>query len=296
MENEFVWTDELVFEFTNFYDEYAKNNKITWTSVVVEEFKKSKSKELSKERPPIGIKPEWLCKEERLEAIDAAISRHKEVECSIPESWLMERMEIIYWLDDHEKSKELSKEKDYEILSISSKKDGAGWTCDKTGFEYYLKNGYEICQVKRLPDGEIFTIGEITGGNNKIHEFKIEQDLRLTVVMQSFLTNIQSLTKLKEPIALFTTEDGVEIHRGDSYVKVNNYSDYSVVTGFVAEDNQDNYKGLKFSTEEKAKNWVSLNKVLFSAKEIFSVSAKYGFSIVAFENDIQDLVKQKING
>ena len=73
----------------------------------------------------------------------------------------------------------------------------------------------------------------------------------------------------KEP--LFTTEDNIPVFKGTSYVKLNNYSDWSIVTGFVAESSHENYQGLKFSTEEAAEEYTLMNKPLLSLNDLLSV-------------------------
>lgn len=70
---------------------------------------------------------------------------------------------------------------------------------------------------------------------------------------------------------LFLSADGVKIYKGDSYVRVNNYSDFCLVTGFVAEGAQDSYNGLKFSTEEAAKDYILRNKPCLSLQNLLDV-------------------------
>jgi len=59
----------------------------------------------SVERPPIGIMPEWIWKEERLKEIDTAMSRYVEYHKNIPEEWLTESAEIREWLFKRKKIK-----------------------------------------------------------------------------------------------------------------------------------------------------------------------------------------------
>lgn len=125
-------------------------------------------------------------------------------------------------------------EKSYEILSIISPtgvvykkdsqiKDAFCYEDGKAPFFYIKMLEFKIQSVKRLSDGEIFTvgdsveyedekyhIGEIKIDNNKI---KIKFATGFYVWLEMNDGNLYQLKKCKKP--LFTTEDGVEIFEGD---------------------------------------------------------------------------------
>lgn len=178
-------------------------------------------------------------------------------------------------------------------------KDSCSWrTCT-----YILTKATrcKIHSVKRLSDGEVFIVGDsvsatdniffdwedkmsnIKSGtwlidyyNTTIKEFKFIDDVICIVYScknQRFGQPLEFVKKLNNK-PLFKTEDGVEVFKGDSYCKVNNYSNYSVVIGFVAQGAQDNYKGLKFSTKEAADEYVKMNKPEFSRNQIIEMLDK----------------------
>jgi len=47
-------------------------------------------------KPPKGIIPEYLWKEQRLQDIDAAIKRYQEAGCAISTAWIFERNNLLY--------------------------------------------------------------------------------------------------------------------------------------------------------------------------------------------------------
>lgn len=87
-----------------------------------------------------------------------------------------------------------------------------------------------------------------------------------------FINDFKKSKEVKPKIRCFTTEDGVQLFKGDSYVKLNNYSDWSIVIGFIAEGNGDMYKGLKFSTKEAAQEWIIWNKPVLSLADVMASS------------------------
>jgi hypothetical protein len=54
-----------------------------------------------KVKPPIGIIAQWRIKEMRIDDIDAAIERYREANYAIPKEWLVERYELLAWLNQH---------------------------------------------------------------------------------------------------------------------------------------------------------------------------------------------------
>jgi len=47
-------------------------------------------------KPPIGIIPEYIWKERRLKAIDAAIKRYQKAGLAISTEWIFERNRLLY--------------------------------------------------------------------------------------------------------------------------------------------------------------------------------------------------------
>lgn len=95
-------------------------------------------------RPPIGLKPLWLVKEQRLRDIQQAISRFNEANYAIPEEWQIEIKELTEWLNKYLPSRQ---EKKYTAADMrkcwdkarekASPYSGSGYFIET--FEGYLK-------------------------------------------------------------------------------------------------------------------------------------------------------------
>lgn len=121
-------------------------------------------------------------------------------------------------------------EKDYEILSFM---DNLNIITNNLGGQHEkncLNNKhFNIHSVKRLSDGEVFTIGDKTctpGNIYPIAEFTIS-DTENTILVSSYYENsrsgsynirLKNVIKSKKP--LFITEDGVDIFEGDYFCRV----------------------------------------------------------------------------
>ncbi len=202
-------------------------------------------------------------------------------------------------------------EKDYEILSIKSKTNSeirkVKIDIDDNNKlflqrneenQYFLHSDtflyifqyYNIHSVKRLSDGEIFTIGdkirfideslEETYPCRIIKNFKIK-DNTIIAVCDSNIVEIllKNLKKVKQP--LFTTEDGVDIFEGNVvyYVEteeepelcfiVNEYTVLKYPGRFISD------KSLhSFSTKEKAEEYIIMNKPCLSINDVKSCYGK----------------------
>lgn len=180
-------------------------------------------------------------------------------------------------------------EKDYEILSfihngehqvkidtiIKIKNGFLDSTSQKLPLEHYLNaKCWNINSVKRLSDGEVFTVGDVVDerlSNYKSHtisKFRIHfNELCIYSVKGSLNVNLQLcfLNKLKQP--LFTTEDGKDVYENDfvfetindeKYFKVS-FTKNSIMTG----KNSRKY----FSTEKLAQDYINSTKVLFCTED-----------------------------
>ena len=156
---------------------------------------------------------------------------------------------------------------------------------------------YKIHSIKRLSDGEIFTIGDkVVGYNNSIAKIKTidlvgEISLNIgTDKHEGF--SLKNLKKSKQP--LFTTEDGVDIFEGDEYFYINsNFRDPWNIINTKADcpemiNVEDlNYK--RFSTKEKAEEYILMNKPLLSLSDVWdNLKVKYQKEVLKF-------VKSKLN-
>jgi hypothetical protein len=174
-------------------------------------------------------------------------------------------------------------EKDYEILSFVNKQDprpiiydicenGLYSACNKrigsfTADECLNRYKNAIYSVKRLSDGEVFTIGDkITPTHQDvdfeyINSFQIENNI---CNFNSYRKSIKDLIKIKQP--LFATEDGVDIFEGGIFCEVtNNFSLGINVKIKVYESSK------TFSTKEKAEEYILMNKPCLSINDILSI-------------------------
>lgn len=172
-------------------------------------------------------------------------------------------------------------EVDYEILSFNCKakditSDGAylwnstfnEWFHCKDDLDSIIKK-YGIKSVKRLSDGEVFTIGDtianMCNSEQKITELYIHKDDKKMCVYTSTTCRftIDNINKVKTP--LFTTEDGVEVFdKKTSYYLVSN--DFKVC--FSSWFSQADLPFKTFSTKEKAEEYIINNKPCLSFNDI----------------------------
>ena len=190
-------------------------------------------------------------------------------------------------------------EKDYEILSLIE--DKLIYNCDKYSKDYinqlFNTIGVNIHSVKRLSDGEIFTVGDkVVGYNNSIAKIKTidlvgEISLNIgTDKHEGF--SLKNLKKSKQP--LFTTEDGVDIFEGDNYCYFRFHSwtcDNAIANKEFYYQDKFSKNSLYFSTKEKAEEYILMNKPCLSLKEVLDIVSFLDRS----EKKLKELVKQKLN-
>ncbi len=153
--------------------------------------------------------------------------------------------------------------KDYEILSLRTK----GFYISKSPWldlDYMLNvEKCDIFSIKRLSDGEVFTVGDKTNAGI-IKEFQTHGN-HVMVKTDGGLTTLDGLCIKKQP--LFTTEDGVDIFEGDKYYYVDENIELFHVRKAIHTSGQDEYFKY-FSTKEKAEEYISLNKPKYSEKQV----------------------------
>jgi hypothetical protein len=193
-------------------------------------------------------------------------------------------------------------EKDYEILAFRCENHNKPYVKHSNGkFAFAHENGFStvddllsgttfniIHSIKRLSDGEIFTVGDETNFG-KINKFRIEDLKSLKDNFGVFFTNkeigqlsikfnrkedgtnwnIQWLTNtklVKKP--LFTTEDGVEIFEGDSYrvINKNTFFTHPCTCDKYSSIEEKNF--IKFSTKKAAEAYILMNKPCLSFNDI----------------------------
>jgi len=187
-------------------------------------------------------------------------------------------------------------EVDYEILSFKNINSGSLvelhsnnlYCCKESGTykgigvqtkEHCInKDSLSIFSVKRLSDGEVFTIGDYFNFKNqphtlnqKIKEFSISSEKGfkngIYILYENGFGHIDTIIKTKTP--LFTTEDGVEIFEGDSFSWFCIHNE-----GWTAHNEIGNpsisFSGnaKTFSSKEKAEQYILMNKPCLSLNDI----------------------------
>jgi len=164
----------------------------------------------------------------------------------------------------------------------------------------------KINSVKRIADGEIFTLGDNTT-LGIITEIEINKNCRYSEIQLTFQNTIADLycpnsndkskflVKKKEKEPLLITEDGIPLYHNDRYyfLNTNTYvlSDLSYLIGKHSDEYTNIKYGKYFSTLESANEYIIKNKPCLSLREIFNCStiSELGQSI------LYDKVKQKLN-
>lgn len=222
------------------------------------------------------------------------------------------------------------KEAEYEILSFIDMNNGnifddIKWSVYFKDKMYYSKvtdtwvnekhgKNYVIHSVKRISDGQIFTIGDRVKyynrytAINKIYynehsqlSFKVEgTEAPLTGV---FMENNLHFKKINKPI--FITEDGVELYQGD---EINSVHKETLVlncntneSGIVGDNFISNDKYLYFSTKKAAEKYILLNKHRFSIQEISDLLKEWMYKghrsnliMPGFQEYLENVVKNKL--
>jgi len=183
-------------------------------------------------------------------------------------------------------------EKDYEILSYLKKGSTTCTTTKRRGGENH-EEYWKIYSVKRLSDGEVFTVGDTamtegSRGRHTIRQFRLRykcigKDATGTYLYGDLDTIwidweegcggnwLESTVKEKNPI--FLTDDGKDIFDGDKVWYVNKRDFYK--SYFIASKTQSFFSGTMayFLTEAAASDYIRKNKVLFTTedgKDIFA--------------------------
>lgn len=167
---------------------------------------------------------------------------------------------------------------------------------------------FEIYQVRRESDDEVFTIGDtyITKVNRKVRTIKLiflnEGSICIhdsPEIFEEFDCELHHLIKSKQP--LFTTEDGVDIYDDsltpycvDTFWTIINFFPKRTMKGFTINPNSgDKY----FSSKEKAEEFIMMNKPCLSLKDVASIYPginKIHKSSSHQAEKLKELVKQKL--
>ena len=175
-------------------------------------------------------------------------------------------------------------EKDYEILSQSI---GIKLADPQKGYEVVKSTTPIIHSVKRLSDGEVFTVGDLITGYS-YEDARSIQTIKICcytgiIKLEQILgyTDLRDATKAKQPF--FATCNGKDIFEGDEvwYVnKENFYYDY-----FIAKRNVSFFSDINvyFLTRVEAEEYIKKNKVLFTTED--GVDIKEGDTYYLVDTD-----------
>lgn len=213
-------------------------------------------------------------------------------------------------------------ELDYEILGFFNKMNKRVYHFDKASKNFcsidgfhnnvnydYCVGHYDIHSVKNLYDGEVFTIRDkvkskrgTDNDSSLITKIYIDNNRDAKpvggLIIQTggyYQAKINEITKVKTP--LFSTEDGVAIFEGDDFFFPNTHA--WVVSKTTADAKMIHHvievnKYKTFSSEEKAEEYVLLNKPCLSLTEI----SKFYKHLLHFNNGnsmgLRNLVKSKL--
>lgn len=173
----------------------------------------------------------------------------------------------------------------------------------------------DIYSIKRLSDGEIFSIGDKcnpTGVNQKNQQYVtkiwITVSGYLRISSQNFCLNLNTVEHTR--VILFTTEDGVDIYEGDSYFGIQageHNGDQNLIahnqwtvfeydpTTMTVDLTNTNIK--RFKDKLNAENYVLLNKPCLSlndVSEVYVTANRLNESKGSTSERIQTLTKTKL--
>jgi hypothetical protein len=182
----------------------------------------------------------------------------------------------------------------YEILLICTN-SFFGNTASKIDIQSFIDNSpstkhWRILSIKRLLDGEIFSIGDKIMGKAqivcKIEEIWLNPEWKSQILFNHLDDGKRSIginvaVKVKP---LFKTTDGVNICEGDKYWNVYNFKLCSELTALTTAT------GITFSNKEAAEEWILLNKPVLSINEVMEILPIDNKFV--YRNALKDYVKQ----
>lgn len=146
---------------------------------------------------------------------------------------------------------------------------------------------YTILSIKRLSDGEVFTVGDLIKTpyteSTPIIGFDTKYSTEYFIEVSTGFTRLLTLEKVKQ--AIFLTHDGKDIFEGDKVWYVNKESPYSS-SAFIAISATKFYSDMNayFLTQEAASEYISRNKVLFTTED--GVGIKRGDTFYFVDTDL----------
>lgn len=153
-----------------------------------------------------------------------------------------------------------------------------------------------IYSVKRLSDGEIFSVGEVIDtpqdGTNKIIAFHVTGE-RMNVKLNNGTIGLEHIQKAKQP--LFTTEDGVPVYEGGEIFVCD--SEFKVGIVIISEISYPHKKKLYkfFSTHSAANEYALANKPQLSLSDVEQayVGDKKSKEYISLIDNLRLIIRQK---
>ena len=224
------------------------------------------------------------------------------------EDWSTPNMLIINDCKDYPEFWEGIKEKEFEILNISSKKENDTYDFGtiitfldtEEPFDKGWQKYWDIYSIKRLSDGEIFSIGDTVrikklnnDGRFEISKFYFDCNNEHLLCNGEKCgnghVNITKIEHVKE--LLFITEDGKEIFEGTNFWFTNNLFELKYwnceVMASLASNNYFLSNKPKFFSKEAAEKYIEENKPQYSKKQVINILRGFDKTISEYE-DIKD--------
>lgn len=168
----------------------------------------------------------------------------------------------------------------YEKVEPKDCPDGNGATLEDM-LDLQMYPGCIIYSIKRLSDGEVFTVGDkligtssIKDGNTIISSFKLVKTVDGETIHINHTTGTTTYAfkhdgncvKVNKRIPLFTTEDNVEIFEGNAVYYVGSNYDLHYVNVYVVCGLYSNVKW--FFKKQKAQEFIDMNKPMYSKQNV----------------------------
>jgi hypothetical protein len=197
----------------------------------------------------------------------------------------------------------------YTLCVLSRNENGTFGGFDAQEHSLLSSSLHKILSVKRLSDGEIFTVGDKIKGWGEtpiieIKKFEIDyfDNTRITAYhYNGYGVGINSWEKIKQ--TLFTTEDGVEITDEKQTL-------YAVLTKAQWQTKEDTVKRMRersqfskplnnswkyFSTNEARTDYILMNEPILSVNDVFKQDILNTFDgITILKKDVIELAKSKL--
>ena len=155
-----------------------------------------------------------------------------------------------------------------------------------------VKNGFMFIEsVKRLSDGEVFTVRDIDKNCGEIKEFKIDISGLYVLHLNGDTLYLDLMEKVKQPTILLTTKDGKTITDGEQML----YGANERWERWIGIANAAQYKKIKyFSTEAARDEYILMNKpISVTLAEIIKIYRDCLDDESTIEDDHRDFFKAK---